>query len=172
MMEHLQAERIESFKAGVVGGIAAGVVFLFSLGLHWAIAQSPVAPPTRFVLLPTTLLTSQGWVSALSIGITGFLFGVAYRYILRQDNNPQLKSGAVLAFGLTRALAQMEMGLALAATPWMVTLLAAESLMIVMIARLGLDWAIAHGWVKPFRGATVSAVAQEDEQAAHVAELD
>lgn len=89
--------------------------------------------------LPTTLFTSAGFVSALAAGITGFLFGVTYRYIARRDANPQLKSGVVLAFGLVRSLAQMDVGLALSGTPWAVLLLAAQSLILVAIARLSLD---------------------------------
>ncbi|NJN88715.1 MAG: hypothetical protein HC881_23575, partial [Leptolyngbyaceae cyanobacterium SL_7_1] len=39
---------------------------------------------------------------------TGFLFGVSYRYIVRQDENSHLKSGAILAFGIIRGLAQID----------------------------------------------------------------
>lgn len=146
-MDRLGIERIESFKAGLVGGISTGLVFLLTLLLHRAMAQSAVV---AIAPLPTTLFTSTGLVSVLAAGITGFLFGVTYRYIVRRDANPQLRTGVVFAFGLVRGLAQMDVGLALSGTLWAVLLLAVESLLVVAIARLSLDWAIAQGWVKPF----------------------
>jgi hypothetical protein len=39
------------------------------------------------------------------------LFGVTYRYIIQEDSNPQLKAGAVLAFGLVRGLTVLDIGL-------------------------------------------------------------
>lgn len=106
-MDRLGTERIESFKAGLVGGISTALVFLLTLLLHRAIAQSTTA---AILPLPTTLFTSAGLVSVLAAGITGFLFGVTYRYIVRQDANPQLRAGAVLAFFLVRGLAQIDVG--------------------------------------------------------------
>lgn len=143
----LQQERIESLKAGSFAGAIATLFFLLCMVIHVAIATQT---PHSLVPLPVTLTDRGGLVSLLSAGITGFLFGTTYRYIIRQDVNPHLKSGAVLAFGLTRALAQMDIGLTLEATPWTVVLLAAESLLMVGSDRLVLDWALAHGWLKPF----------------------
>ncbi len=143
----LQAERIESFKAGVIGAIATTLTFLLTLVLHAVLAlrlQFPMPP------LPMTVFSAPGLVSAVGVAITGFLFGITYRYIIRQDDNPQLKSGAVLAFGLVRGLAQMDLGLALKATPWAVLLLTAESMLLMAIARFALDGAIERGWVKRF----------------------
>lgn len=60
-------------------------------------------------ILPTTVTASSGAVAqALSVATglaTCALFGVVYRYIVASDEkNPQLKGGAVAAFGLTRGL--------------------------------------------------------------------
>jgi hypothetical protein len=151
-MEQIQGERIESLKAGLVGGSSTGLAFLLTLLAHRAIAQSTLAQSVTgaIVLLPATLFTPTGVVSALVAGITGFLFGVTYRYIVRQDANPHLKSGAVLAFGLVRGLTQVDVSLTSGNAGWVVLLLAAESLLLVTIARLSLDWAMVQGWVKPF----------------------
>ena len=43
-----------------------------------------------------------------SNAIEGALFGVVYRYCVREDSNPQLKQGCIGAFVLTRALPQVQ----------------------------------------------------------------
>jgi hypothetical protein len=78
------------------------------------------------------------------------LFGVTYRYIIRTDVNSHLKSGAVLAFGLVRGFAQVEVGLSLQGTLEALALLATESIVMFAIARLLLDWSLQQGIVKPF----------------------
>lgn len=142
------AERIESLKAGVVGAGAAGLVFgMTSLGKTGLLAFPVVA-------LAGWQHQTEQWDWLVRGGIVilaGFLFAITYRYIIRQDHNPHLKSGAVLAFGLVRGLAQVE-GQALtqrALVPalWML----AESLLVFAIARLVLDWALSRGWLQPFK---------------------
>ncbi|MEM6256538.1 MAG: hypothetical protein AAF821_26830, partial [Cyanobacteria bacterium P01_D01_bin.156] len=95
----LDPERIESVKAGIIAalvGLAVGVVLV---GLDSFLAGSGAL--------------TQPWVlQAIRRIVVGtvccFLFGVTYRYIIRQDPNPHLRSGAVGAFALTRSLSQLE----------------------------------------------------------------
>lgn len=80
--------------------------------------------------------------------ISGFLFGITYRYIVRRDNNSHLQEGAVLAFGLVRGLAPVNKAPFTANyLPWV--LFGVESLFCFFLARLALDWALRQHWVKP-----------------------
>jgi phosphate/sulfate permease len=142
----LMAERLESLKAAVIGGF-----FVFS-GLAIASLLNTLVLAKYFPIL-VTLQSHVNWHLWLSAGVatfTGFLFGVTYRYIIRSDNNPQLKSGGVLAFGLVRGLAQIELGWNSVSTIWPFLVLAAESVLSFAIAAIALDIAMQLNWVKPF----------------------
>jgi hypothetical protein len=80
--------------------------------------------------------------------LSGFLFGVTYRYVVRQDANPQLKAGAILAFGFVRGLAQVGEMNQLDAAGAGVRIL--ESLLLFVAAGFVLDWAIQRDWVQSF----------------------
>ncbi|YAG11923.1 DUF4345 domain-containing protein [Nostoc sp. DSM 114161] len=142
----LMAERLESLKAGIVGG--------FSLFSGFAIASflNTLVLAKYFQILVTlqTNVNWHLWVSAAVATFTGFLFGVTYRYIIRSDKNPQLKAGGVLAFGLVRGLTQIELGWNLHSTIWPFLVLAAESVLWFAIAAIALDIAMQLNWVKPF----------------------
>lgn len=141
-MNQQQAERFESLKAGTISGLMMAIAYL---GLAIAFSLVGVGAVT---LIPFAL----GWPSLLSLAsaaLSGFLFGVTYRYAIRQDQNPQLKAGVVMAFGLVRAIAQVEVGLGLYASPIALALLAIESLILFTIVALVLDWAIAHRAIQP-----------------------
>lgn len=131
-------ERIESVKAGLIAAIAGGLTTLFFWGIK--IAFTDVSPTPE---------------SILAIAITifcAFLFGITYRYIIRQDANPHLRSGALGAFALVRGLSQIEAtwGDALPLISYAVML--GESFGLFAIAQLTLDWTIDRGFVKPFGG--------------------
>lgn len=137
------AERIESVKAGGVSALATGLAYLSLIVLHFQLPNFPVLSqsPDRLSLL-------------ISVGValaSGFLFGITYRYIIREDNNPHLKSGAVLAFGLVRGLAQVDVGLNLWNVVLPFVLVTADSIFLFAIARFIVDWALHQGWIKPFR---------------------
>ena len=89
------------------------------------------------------------WLASGAIAIVcGLLFGVTYRYAIRGDDNFQLKSGTVLAFGLVRGLTQLDIGLN---TPDFVlpfVVMAGESIFWFALAAVILNWAIQRGWVK------------------------
>ncbi|MCT7981900.1 hypothetical protein NG796_01185 [Laspinema sp. A4] len=140
----LMTERIESIKAGAIAGFSVAVAFgVTSLG-----NQLMLSPGVEsWAIFPEW---QRLWLSAVSAGVAGFLFGVTYRYIIRDDVNPHLKSGAVFAFGLVRGLAQVEVGLSNPNSVFPVAVMATESILMFAVARVLLDAAIARHWVKPF----------------------
>ena len=93
------AERIESAKAAVVGGLAASV------------AASPVE------FLTHTNNIAQFEFDVDQISIMGALFGLVYRYAVRQDGNPQLRQGVVGAFTITRSVATVRVSSECLAVP-------------------------------------------------------
>lgn len=150
------AERIESLKAGALAGFCALLIFTIILwGNNFILAR-------QFELLTTLQIETWGWNLALRGAIAfigGFLFGVTYRYIVRQDKNPQLKAGAVLAFGLVRAFGQIDLGLssqtekmpAIAISELLPLAVGGiESIILFAAAGLILEVAIAKGIIKPF----------------------
>jgi len=130
ILEHLQAERIESVKVGILGGLSFclgyGVFFL----VNWAFF------PVETNLLPVKLIIAL---------VTGFLFGVTYRYVVRDDQNPFLKDGVVLAFALVRGLAPVEIAHNLT---WILLILVIESIFCFTVARFTLDLAFYRNWLK------------------------
>lgn len=148
------AERVESLKAGAV---AAFAVFL---GFGAIAAVNSLILAQRFDFLAWLQVREldlnfavRGTIALLS----GFLFGVTYRYAIRRDVNPQLKSGVVLAFGLVRAFGQLDAGLSFEAgkilglqelLPFAVR--SVESVLLFAIAGLVLDGAIGRSYIKPF----------------------
>ena len=142
------AERLESIKAGAFGAVGAALMFGLLIQVNGWILVPHVA---AFSGLPTWNdgigLLLNGAIAKLS----GFLFGITYRYIIRQDSNPHLKSGAVGAFGLVRGLALVEMGVHSSLTVYALGLLILESLVLFSGVRLILDWAISAKWLKPFQ---------------------
>ncbi|MGL5035788.1 MAG: hypothetical protein ACRC6M_18530 [Microcystaceae cyanobacterium] len=134
-MEITLLERLESLKAGGIGAIAFsfcyGMAILINFWLH----------------LPGS--ENFGFNLASSL-LSGFLFGVTYRYIIRADQNPHLRDGAVLAFTLVRSGGLLE-GLPTPLSQGLILSLGlAESLIGFGIARSCLDMAIARQWLKPF----------------------
>lgn len=137
----LMAERIESLKAGVIGGLSLGCACLMTNLLNTLVL-------VRYfdTLASLQVTVNWHWLGSWAIaGFSGLLFGVTYRYIIRQDNNPQLKAGGVLAFGLVRGLAQIDAGWS-----WSFVVLALESVLWFVVAAIALDTAIRFGWVKAF----------------------
>jgi len=141
------AERLESLKAAVLGGSTAAIV-----AITWAVIR-PVFLGTGWRTgLPITGLlgtvTLIGWgIAALS----GALFALTYRYAVRQDPNPQLKSGVVLAFTVVRGLALVDGGSAFAQHYWPFAAASLESLVLFGMTALGLELAVSRAWVTPFK---------------------
>lgn len=139
----LAKERLESLKIGLLAASVALLSFgLLERGMGWLPLPASVLPLT------------QAWVpigmAAAIVGLSGFLFGVTYRYVVRRDRNPHLKSGVVLAFGLVRGLAQLEVGIRL---PELLPRLGAgviASLILFAIVGAVVDVALTQGKVAPF----------------------
>ncbi|MDX2215809.1 MAG: hypothetical protein SFY66_21275 [Oculatellaceae cyanobacterium bins.114] len=136
-------ERIESLKAGTVGAIATGLA-AFVLALIVPLFQEKVSWGLTIQL--STLL--EGAIAL----VTGFLFGVSYRYIVRQDDNSHLKSGAILAFGVIRGLAQIDLHVDAIALDQLIDWgsVVMQNIVLFAIAQQVLNLAIAQKWVKPF----------------------
>ena len=143
-MPSLVTERIESVKAGLTGAIAFIIADLVAILLNnllpWGIG---------FSLLK---ITDQldGLIAIAIALVSGFLFGVTYRYIIRSDRNSHLKDGAVMAFGLVRGLAFLEATAITSGQFWSVGILIAESILCFAIARYCLDFALGRKIIKPF----------------------
>lgn len=133
-------ERLESLKAGGFAASSVAIVFPITMLAN------------DFLATPLSLVPVNYWISGAIALFAAFLFGVTYRYIIRQDQNSHLKSGAVLAFGLVRGLAQSDIAIATQSSIVPGFVLASESVLLFAIARLILDGAIAQGWLQRFKG--------------------
>jgi len=143
----LVTERIESIKAGIIG---AGAFIIAELTILIVKDLDLVNHLLSEANLANMTLLAETWLVQLIIGaVSGFLFGVAYRYIIRDDRNSHLNDGAVLAFGLVRGLALIEKNLVIAEL-LSVLLLIIQSIVCFAIARLVIDLAIARKFIKPF----------------------
>ncbi|MEH2462840.1 hypothetical protein [Nostoc sp.] len=142
----LIAERIESLKAGIIGGLSVCFAFAIASLLNTLV----LAKYFQTLACLQSDLNWHLWVSCAVASFTGFLFGVTYRYIIRSDQNPQIKAGGVLAFGLVRGLTQIELGWNSNSTIWPFSVLAFESVWWFGIAAIALNIAIQLRWVKPF----------------------
>jgi len=142
------AERLESIKAGTLGALS----LLLAFGMA-AIANNLMLTKSLETLPAMDLnLVIRGAIASIS----GFLFGATYRYAIRRDTNPHLKTGVVLAFGLVRGFGQLDVGLSgdagilLGKNIWLFPVMDAESILMFAIASLSLDFAIQNNWIKPF----------------------
>jgi hypothetical protein len=139
-------ERLESIKAGICGAMAAGIGYsLVTMGMGW------LAIGGLFPDLPTLNLDLNALVQLGIAATGGFLFGMTYRYIIRTDRNHHLKSGAVLAFGLVRGLAQVKVTGLEWAEIMLNGLIVVDSLLVFAIARYSLDYALSVRWILPFK---------------------
>ncbi len=137
---HDRVERIESVKAGSLGGIATGIAYGIVIGIDRDRSIEHSLPLVNLAL-------------ELAIAISsGFLFGVTYRYIIRTDRNDHLNSGAVLAFGLVRGLAQINVRELDLDRIWLNGVVIAENILLFAIARYLLDYALTARWISPFKG--------------------
>lgn len=127
-----QADRLNSLKAAGLAGFTAIVMAAVLWLVH------PTAP---------------GWPVCLAIAaVSGSLFGITYRYAVRQDPNPQIKAGVVFAFGLVRGLALgQQAGFLWPALLWLTMVACGESLVLFGGAAIALEGVHQRGWL-PFPG--------------------
>ena len=143
----LMAERLESLKAGVIGSISLGLAFLVTtlFNIFWLEKYFPILNNAQIAAINIEML-----LSGIIAGFSGFLFGVTYRYIIRIDTNPHLKTGGIWAFGLVRGLTQIETGWVFNNSIFPFLILAGESILWFALAAIALDTAISKKWLKPF----------------------
>lgn len=142
------SERLESLKAGVLTGFCVTFAFLITTLVNNLILAKYFQSLSNFHI---DLLSWHGLFSGAIAGFSGVLFGVTYRYIIREDQNPQLKAGGVLAFGLVRGLAQVEVGVSDVQTILPFAVLGLESILWFGLAGITLDVAMLLSWLKPFK---------------------
>ena len=144
-MPSLVTERIESVKAGILGAAS------FALAESTIIAISILAANfvREYNLNQTIVVDWQLWIQLAIGAVSGFLFGVTYRYVIRNDRNSHLNDGAVLAFGLVRGLALVESNFTLSALLASLFLII-QSVICFAISRSLLDFALARKLIKPF----------------------
>lgn len=136
--------RRESIKAGLIGASAVGL----AAGLAW-VGTILLQRSTRLPESLSVLSSPSAGLLNLAVALcSGFFFGVTYRYIIRQDDNLHLGSGAVGAFALVRSLAQIEATWQGTFTPLSWLLIMGESFWWFAVARYALDWAIRQKHVK------------------------
>ncbi|MBN3950506.1 MAG: hypothetical protein HWQ38_30185 [Nostoc sp. NMS7] len=140
------AERLESLKAGIIGGLSLCFAFAIASFLNTLV----LAKYFQTLASLQSDVNWHLWVSGAIAFFSGLLFGVTYRYIIRSDKNPQLKAGGVLAFGLVRGLTQIELGWNSHSTILPFVVLAFESVLWFGIAAFAVDIAIQLRWLKPF----------------------
>lgn len=133
-MEITLKERIESLKAGGIAGTAFGMTYGLSVLANQAFG----------------LNTEETLIKLAIALLSGFLFGVTYRYIIRTDSNSHLKEGAILAFGLVRGGGLAEMTDPLLDNGVFLAIVLLEGMIGFAIARLCLDIALSRQWLKPF----------------------
>lgn len=141
---NLKLERIESLKAGIISAFCLTISYSLLTLAH------KLLPFELLAALQITSMSSFGLKLAIAF-VSGFLFGITYRYIIREDDNSHLSEGAVLAFGIVRGLALVEATPDLISSFWVLLVLGIESILYFTTARLVLDWAIRRHWLKPFR---------------------
>lgn len=141
------AERIESLKAAILGGGYAGFLSL-GLALGDRFLHQGTLPQLPSLL---TSLTGLALIVNEAIAIlSGALFALTYRYAIRQDQNPQLNAGVVLAFTLVRGLAEVDAGSAIAQNFWPFLSACGESLLIFGGSAIVLNLAFHQKWLKLF----------------------
>jgi hypothetical protein len=143
----LQTDRLESLKAGTYSALASALAFTVLLATNSSILAA------RFESLQELRIENFSLAEMIGLAIasaSGFVFGITYRYIVRSDRNSHLKSGAVMAFGLVRGLAQIDSRLHIPSPNiWLLGLLGLESLLLFAIAGIALDLAMESSLIKP-----------------------
>lgn len=141
------AERLASAQVAIAGGVVTGLTSLGLLLLERLIHPAAAMPLGSLLsgLAGLTLLVN--WAIAT---LSGSLFALTYRYAIRQDQNPQLNAGVVLAFTLVRGLAQVDAGSAIAQHYWPFVAAVGESLLLFGSSAIVLHLAFAQKWLNPF----------------------
>ena len=119
-------ERIESIQVGSISALAFLVPYLLFLTVDRLFLGESITVIGAFVKISGAI-------------ISGFLFGVTYRYVVRNDDNPHLKDGTVAAFALVRGLVPLQLSTDLIADAWQLSLFLGESFICFLSSRLLLE---------------------------------
>ena len=119
-------ERIESIQVGSISALAFLVPYLLFLTVERLLLGESITLIGAFVKISGAI-------------ISGFLFGVTYRYVVRNDDNPHLKDGTVAAFALVRGLVPLQLSTDLLADAWQLSLFLGESFICFLSSRLLLE---------------------------------
>ncbi|CCI28936.1 conserved hypothetical protein [Microcystis aeruginosa PCC 9809] len=119
-------ERIESIQVGSISALAFLVPYLLFLTVERLLLGESITLIGAFVKISGAI-------------ISGFLFGVTYRYVVRNDDNPHLKDGTVAAFALVRGLVPLQLSTDLIADAWQLSLFLGESFICFLSSRLLLE---------------------------------
>ncbi|MEM8642871.1 MAG: hypothetical protein AAGG51_29250 [Cyanobacteria bacterium P01_G01_bin.54] len=142
-------EQIESVRAGLWGAMLLTLVEGGLLALQTGLAHYDIR-----------LFPQSSTAVAIAVALSsGFLFGIAYRYIVRQDDNPHLRQGAVLAFTGVRWGALLEAHPQWWSEPeqWPGAIAIGLATVVAFgVTRWGLDRALRQGWLKPLSSAPQS----------------
>lgn len=138
-------ERLESIKAGFFGAVVLLISTILVLVIHWGLGVNYGLDLGES--WDGLNVTTRGAIALIS----GGLFGTTYRYAVRTDENPQLRSGVAGAFGLVRSLALVEAGLRSGMSVAVLALWSAETMVQFAIAAQVLTYAMHRGWIKPFQ---------------------
>jgi len=119
-------ERIESIQVGSISALAFLVPYLLFLIVDRLLLGESITVIGAFVKISGAI-------------ISGFLFGVTYRYVVRNDDNPHLKDGTVAAFALVRGLVPLQLSTDLIADSGRLSLFLGESFICFLSSRLLLE---------------------------------
>lgn len=142
-------DRLESLKAAALAGLVAGIVSAALLLAHRA------QPLGWSAALASTLAGFSGatfWVSVGIAALSGGLFGLTYRYAVRQDPSSHIRSGVIFAFSLVRGLALVNVGAAVSLRGWPFLIACTESLLMFALAAAALEIALRQQWVQMVTG--------------------
>lgn len=97
-------QRIESIKSLVIGGLAGSVAVAPIAALNDLWLRNAMSSSASVAIVNAV---SQWEFDTDMASFQAGLFAICYRYCVRKDENPQLGSGVVAAFALTRTLSRV-----------------------------------------------------------------
>ncbi|MFH7243265.1 MAG: hypothetical protein ACHWZW_10495 [Spirulina sp.] len=142
-------DRMASVQAAGLTGLIAGVVGAKLLLLHRAAALGWMAAAASTL---DGLAGATFWISVAIAALSGALFGITYRYAVRQDTSSYLRSGVIFAFSLVRGLALVNVGAAITMMGWPFLIAITESLLMFSVTAAVLELALRRGWIATVAG--------------------
>jgi hypothetical protein len=142
-------DRIASVQAAGLTGALAGLVGAGLLLLHRAAALGWAEAATSAI---DGIAGITFWISVAIAALSGALFGITYRYAVRQDTSSYLRSGVIFAFSFVRGLALVNVGAAVSMMGWPFLIAITESLLMFSLAAAGLEVALRQGWIATVAG--------------------